>query len=62
MECVVNVVGFVVVFLAEGRQPWVMSSGDRLGFPLQRPTWKCINIRMATNESEFILGKACWIH
>jgi hypothetical protein len=35
---------------------------NRLGFPLGRVTWKCINIRMATNESEFILGKACWIH
>jgi hypothetical protein len=30
--------------------------------PLGRLTWKCINIRMAVNESEFILGKACRIH
>jgi hypothetical protein len=33
VECVVNVVGFVVVFLAEWRQPQGHVFKDRLGVP-----------------------------
>jgi hypothetical protein len=59
---VVNVVGFVVVFMAERRQPQGHVFKRSFGVPLGRRSWKCINIRMAGNESEFILGKVCRIH
>jgi hypothetical protein len=50
--------GFVVDFL----EPIGGVSGEGRVAGLEWHLWKCINIHTHWDESEFILGKGCWIH